>query len=116
MYLLSLLFQTVKVLKPTSSHTHRASFYAVAAGFQANIESNSVLLSITHMLRMQWWEATFGGENENGINPLEWWREIFSTEDLPNLYGEKLIQLAMPVWAIQIEGMRSYFRKHGMNV
>ena len=114
LYLLSLLFEKLNVLKPRSSHKHRGSFYAVAAGFQANVKTSSVLLSIIQVLRKKWWEATFGGENGNGRNPDEWWTEIFSTEDLPNLFGERLIQLAMPVWLTQIEGMKSYFRQHGI--
>jgi hypothetical protein len=64
---------------------------------------------------MRWWEATFGGENGSGTNPLEWWREIFSTEDLPELFGEKLIEIAIPVWEIQTAGMKSYFQKHGVD-
>jgi len=114
LYLLSLVFKTVKVLKPRSSHTHRGSFYAVASGFQNNVESPCRLLSMIHILRTRWWEATFGGEEGNGTNPVEWWRGIFSTESLPELFGEKLIQLAIPVWDIQITGLKSYFRKNGI--
>lgn len=110
LYLLSLLFRQVRVLKPRSSHTSRGSFYAVADGFQTNAGN------ISEVLRHRWWDSTFGGENKNGINPLEWWTEIFPTEELPELFGKKLIQLAMPVWVIQNEGMKSYFHKYGMKL
>ena len=67
-----------------------------------------------HILRTRWWEATFDGEEGNDINSIERWRGIFSTESLPELFGEKLIQLTMPVWDIQITGRKSYFQKNGI--
>jgi hypothetical protein len=116
LYLLSLVFETVKVLKPQSSHDHRGLFYAVAAGFQVNVGNDPSLSAIVQSLRlrMRWWEATFGGESGNGTNPMEWWRQIFSTADLPELFGKKLIRLAKPVWEIQTTEMKRYFRKHGI--
>ena len=50
LYLLSLVFKTVKVLKPRRSHMHRGSFYAVASGFQTNVESPCRLMSIIYIL------------------------------------------------------------------
>jgi hypothetical protein len=112
LYILSFLFQTLKLLKPTGSHKHRGSFYAVAAGFQHGDTRDSS--SVTRIMRMQWWEATFGGEDGNGVDPAQWSEEIVPTDELPHLFGEKLVQLARPVWRTQTEGLKEYFTKNGI--
>jgi hypothetical protein len=58
------------------------------------------------------WEATFGGEDGKRINPGEWWDEIIPTDKLPELFGETLVALALPVWVTQIDGLKAYFAKH----
>ena len=116
LYILKLLFHTVKAHKPTSSHNHRGSFYAVAGGFQKEMTKDRGLLKLVReVLCRKWWEATFGGEAGRGINPGEWWEEIVPTDKLPELFGETLVELALPIWATQIEGLRTYFTKHGIN-
>jgi 23S rRNA U2552 (ribose-2'-O)-methylase RlmE/FtsJ len=116
LYILSQLFQAVKIHKPVSSHQHRGSFYAVATGFQNDCTQTSLLRSVIKIMRDRWWEATFGGEDGKGINPLEWWEEIVLTDHLPTLFGEKLLQLALPVWKTQIAGLEEYFIKNGIDI
>jgi hypothetical protein len=116
LYILSCLFESVKTHKPTSSHDHRKSFYAVASGFQKDTVKNTDFLhSVLETLRDCWWETTFGGQDGKGANVGEWWEEIFQTDDLPQLFGEKLIQLSLPLWEIQSEGLKNYFIKNGMS-
>jgi len=75
-------------------------------GFQNNtIPSVTLLGSVMSTLRTKWWQATFGGEDRQGINPLEWWEDIVESERLPPLFGERLVELAAPMWITQIEGL-----------
>jgi hypothetical protein len=112
LYILGLLFEHVDVHKPMKSHEDRKTFYAVATGFQSHEVNNpEELYQITNILRNSWWEATFGGEDGKGTKLGEWWEEIVNTEQLPELFGTRLIQLALPVWKRQIQGLKRYFKK-----
>jgi hypothetical protein len=115
LYILDTLCQTVKLYKPETSHNHRGSFYAVASGFGTEMMGHKARVkAVTEILRGKWWEATFGGEDGKGINPGEWWDEIIATDKLPELFGETLVSLALPVWATQIDGLKAYFAKYGI--
>ena len=67
-------------------------------------------------MRDRWWTATFGGEDGKGTDPLEWWEEIVPTGHLPSLFGEELLQLALPVWRTQVAGLEEYLTKNGINI
>jgi 23S rRNA U2552 (ribose-2'-O)-methylase RlmE/FtsJ len=115
MYILSRLFESIKVHKPISSHDHRKSFYTVASGFQKDtFENSNFLQSVLETFRDCWWKTTFGGQDGKGVNVGEWWEEIVRTEDLPELFGERLIQLSLPLWEIQTEGLKKYFGSNGI--
>jgi hypothetical protein len=116
LYILSQLFQTVKVHKPTNSHKHRGSFYAIATGFQNDFTKPSLLSSVIRIMRNRWWTATFGGEDGKGINPFEWWEEIVPTDHLPTLFGEELLQLGLPIWRTQVSGLVEYLTRNGINI
>jgi hypothetical protein len=108
LYTLSLLFEHVNVHKPKKSHEDRKTFYAVAMGFQNNEFKNPEKCQfITDKLSNSWWEATFGGEDGGGVKLGEWWEEIVPTDQLPKLFGERFIQLALPMWKIQIKGLKN---------
>jgi hypothetical protein len=117
LYILSRLFENIEVHKPISSHNHRGSFYAVALGFQKDtFKDTNFLHSVLETLRDCWWKATFGGQDGKGVNLGEWWEEIVKTDDLPELFGERLIQLTLPLWEIQSEGLKKYLIKNGVGI
>ena len=110
LYLFSLLLESVKVYKPTNAHVHRGSFYGIADGYKASELKDNVQT----VLRNAWWESTFGGPDGAGVNPGEWWAKIFPTEELPELFGATVVDLAVPLWQTQIRGLEQYFIKHGV--
>ena len=115
LYLFSLLFRTVSVHKPVCGHKGRGSFYAVADGFQGtSLETALVLERILGVLRKQWWDASFGGEEGKGRWISEWWDEIVKSEDLPELFGTRYIDLITPVWETQLEGLKTHFQRNGV--
>lgn len=75
-----------------------------------------MLSSVINVLRVRWWDATFGGDEGKGTNPLEWWEEIVKTDHLPDLFGERLLELALPIWRTQIDGLEEYFIMNGISI
>ena len=113
LYMFSLLFRTLSVHKPVCGHKGRGSFYAVADGFQGtSFENARVLEKILVVLRKQWWDASFSGEEGRGRWIDEWWDEIVKSEELPKLFGMRFIELITPVWETQIIGLKTHFRKN----
>jgi hypothetical protein len=116
MYLLNLLFSNLNVHKPTIGHSSRGSFYAIAGGFQERSSDTELLDHVVDILRKTWWEASFGkAELDDTVdNPYEWWQEFVKSEDLPQLFGHKFIELITPVWIKQRDGLKAHFEKHGV--
>lgn len=88
-------FSTLQLFKPTKKHAIRSSFYAVAKGIQPQ---DSKLLAAIETWKKGWSIATFGTEEE--YTSTRHGHDIEVKQVLED-FGEDLIRLGEPIWAIQ---------------
>ncbi|KAH9938852.1 uncharacterized protein BXZ73DRAFT_44506, partial [Epithele typhae] len=98
--------------KPRGWHAARGTFYAVARGVRVDRARPEWLAR----LRALWWEVRFGGEGEGmgramRAGELEF---VASPETIVGEWLDRLVELALPVWAGQVDGMREMFEQKGV--
>ncbi|EIW83685.1 hypothetical protein CONPUDRAFT_49795, partial [Coniophora puteana RWD-64-598 SS2] len=112
LYLLSTLSTRLVLHKPARMHANRGTFYAVAKGVGRGAEG-SRLGEIVGELRSLWVELTYGGTEGTG----RWMTSedlnfIIKSEDLVDVFADRLIKLARSVWATQLEGLKRLLAKN----
>lgn len=92
-------FAKVDLFKPTTAHATRSSFYLVAK--DVDVESHLATVGVAEW-KSQWYAATFGGPEGTGEKTEP---EEMAVLEVLNTFGQKLIQMGMPVWRIQADAL-----------
>jgi 23S rRNA U2552 (ribose-2'-O)-methylase RlmE/FtsJ len=104
-------FSKISLFKPTVSHAHRSSFYLVAKDVDSGHERASDLL---RKLRNSWRISTVQSFNVTLPDDSTGRYDAFKTiEEVMQLFGDKLIVLAEPVWNTQKQAMEKKFLASG---
>ncbi|CZT13822.1 uncharacterized protein RAG0_17314 [Rhynchosporium agropyri] len=90
-------FANIQLFKPYKKHAVRSTFYLVAKNVQPEAESANAALE---QWKQSWSRATFGGDEGTGEKDPE--MEVEAVEKVLDEFGPKLIELAIPVWKIQV--------------
>ncbi|MCJ1285239.1 hypothetical protein MMC26_004579 [Xylographa opegraphella] len=93
-------FAQIRLFKPQRKHALRSSFYLVANNMQPE---HKAAQSAVQQWKEAWWRGTFGGSEGTGLT-----KEITSLNVMQTVlddFGDKFIQLARPVWQIQLEAL-----------
>ena len=94
-------FAQIQLFKPQKKHALRSSFYLVAKNMQPDHQAAQLAVQ---QWKDAWWRGTFGGAEGIGLV-----RELVSPNIMQTIldeFGDKLIDLARPVWQIQLEALR----------
>lgn len=99
----------VRLFKPERKHATRSSFYLVAKGVQPN---HPAAQKAVEMWRRTWLAATLRvsgvDDQETGEDNLRGWCDWEEGEDVNEFlesFGERLIELGMPIWEIQANAL-----------
>ncbi|MCJ1293213.1 hypothetical protein MMC34_004766 [Xylographa carneopallida] len=93
-------FAQIQLFKPQKKHALRSSFYLVAKNMQPDHQAAQLAVQ---QWKDAWWRGTFGGAEGIGLV-----RELVSPNIMQTIldeFGDKLIDLARPVWQIQLEAL-----------
>lgn len=90
----------IQLFKPQRKHNHRNSFYLIAKGVQPDHQAAKAAIS---GWKKAWWQATFGGLE--GIGDVVGNEDDATVQKLIDDFGERLIELATPIWKIQSDGL-----------
>lgn len=100
-------FSNISLFKPKTSHHDRSSFYLVAKNVDPKHETVSDLL---HQLQISWTASTIQNfdvqlpVDSPGVNDTS-----KTMETIMQIFGEKLIALAEPMWDIQKKALERKF-------
>lgn len=95
-------FAEVQLFKPMKKHNTRGSFYLIAKNVQPEHEAAKAAVE---GWKKQWWQTTFGGTE--GTGDVVQWPNGETVQTLLNEFGERLMELARPTWAIQLKALRN---------
>jgi 23S rRNA U2552 (ribose-2'-O)-methylase RlmE/FtsJ len=90
-------FSRVQLFKPKTAHASRGSFYLIAQNISPY---HAHALAARDSWLQGWKDATF--DRKNQVKPSE--QEVL---DVLITFGERLIELAEPIWAIQKHGIEN---------
>lgn len=93
-------FSKIQLFKPTRCHASKGSFYLIAKDIQPKHPDAE---NAVKEWKEAWWRATCGTEDGKWTQRPEH-NEEFVTKVLEK-FGEKLIQLARPIWRIQADAL-----------
>ncbi|EIW58881.1 uncharacterized protein TRAVEDRAFT_48024 [Trametes versicolor FP-101664 SS1] len=116
-YLLDAISDTLIVHKPGTMHRNRASFYAVAKGVGGTEERAALKEWYIAGLRALWLELRTGGPAGGGRRLVDGDLDFVATPEVIldiDGYLERLVELGRPVWATQVQGLRGFFEKKGI--
>jgi 23S rRNA U2552 (ribose-2'-O)-methylase RlmE/FtsJ len=103
-------FAEIQLFKPARAHARKSSFYAVARNVQSQARE---AVEAVEKWKGQWREATLRGD---GVAEMEGCAEEVSgegaitDESVDNLlaeFGERLVRLTKPIFAIQTQALRT---------
>ena len=90
-------FSRVQLFKPKTAHASRGSFYLIAQDINPD---HAHALAARDSWLQRWKDTTF--DRKYQAQPSE--QEVL---DVLNTFGERLIELAEPIWAIQKQGIEN---------
>ena len=93
-------FSSVQLFKPQKKHAIRSSFYLVAKNVQPD---TTAAKHQVELWKKEWWQATFGGQNERGVAKVMPDESYVRT--VIDEYGKELIELGRPIWEIQASAL-----------
>jgi hypothetical protein len=93
-------FSDVALWKSKNHHQLRSSFYVIAKHVKVDSQAAKDTLQTW---RKAWWQSTFGGDDGTGENPV--WAEEGYVTDVLNQFGDDLVEMGRPIWAIQREAL-----------
>ncbi|EME81209.1 uncharacterized protein MYCFIDRAFT_47158 [Pseudocercospora fijiensis CIRAD86] len=93
-------FAEIQLFKPPKAHAKRSSFYLVATGIRTEMpEFHHLVAELKHV----WKVATFGTDEEYSAAVRE---TDVGIENVLDQFGDRLIELATPLWKIQEQRLR----------
>lgn len=95
-------FSKIRLYKPKKIHSLRSSFYLIAKNV---LPESAPALEAIERWKSEWWQATFGGEAGTGLDKEEPSESL--VREVLEQYGARLIEHGQPIWAIQLESMKS---------
>lgn len=93
-------FSKVRLFKPEKKHASRSSFYMIAQEIDA---SHAELQNAIEQWKHTWLTLTF--RRSDSSEPSE--PSVEEVEELLTEYGETLVELAEPIWKIQLRGLKT---------
>ncbi|MCJ1461466.1 hypothetical protein MMC07_000063 [Pseudocyphellaria aurata] len=93
-------FSAIQLYKPSRQQNHRNSFYLIAKGVQPDHEAAKAAIS---GWKEAWGQATFGGLE--GVGDVVGDEDNAIVQKLIDEFGERLIELAIPIWKIQSDAL-----------
>ncbi|KAL5411299.1 hypothetical protein PMIN04_010310 [Paraphaeosphaeria minitans] len=94
-------FADIQLFKPQKKHAVRSTFYLVAKNVQPDVESAKAALD---EWKKNWSRATFGDIGRTGENARE--VDAETVQEIVGEFGQKLIELATPLWKIQASALK----------
>lgn len=115
LFMLDVLSSSVSTVKPRSQHVKRATFYAVAKGFESEEQKDSLEKVIVELKKL-WYELTFGGEEGRGrfLGPTDL-NFLITPEELRggrDGYLNQLVSLSRNVCQVQIDALNALIAKN----
>jgi hypothetical protein len=103
-------FSDITLFKPDKAHAKRSSFYMVAK----NVQSHSLAaVEAVKTWKEKWRVATLGSNDEYAVSTHRTGEEI---KRMLEQYGEELVALGRPIWAIQAKSLKKapFIRSRGL--
>ena len=104
-------FSDITLFKPDKAHAKRSSFYMVAK----NVQPHSLAaVEAVETWKEKWRVATLGSNDEYAISTYRTGEEI---QRMLEQYGEELVALGRPIWAIQAKALKKapFIRSKGLD-
>ncbi|MCJ1427067.1 hypothetical protein MMC29_004970 [Sticta canariensis] len=95
-------FSQIQVYKSEKVHAGRSSFYLVAKYVRSDSPEAK---KAVNQWKSVWWRVTFAGDSGTGLDPDE--PDDQEIKDGLADYGQRLCQLARPIWSIQLKAMKN---------
>lgn len=106
LWLLDTVSSKLETIKPRTIHGHRGTFYAVAKGIRKD-RNLAIFLG-----KLRQFQQIMIDNPEKDVN--NGWDQVIPLWILKETYIPRLIELATPVWEVQIEFLRRFLRRKGL--